>query len=112
MVLGALALAGVGIILFERWYGKQQESGAPLSAMMYCQAALIGVARSVAVVPGISRAAVTILGGLALGFNRRAVTELSFLLALPTMAAAVGLDLLKSGWSLNTPEYGLLAVGF
>ncbi|HPW44705.1 MAG TPA: undecaprenyl-diphosphate phosphatase, partial [bacterium] len=51
------------------------------------------------------------IGGLAIGLSRSVIVEFSFLLALPTMLAATGLDLLKSSWSLGRPEIITLAIG-
>jgi undecaprenyl-diphosphatase len=55
----------------------------------------VGVAQAVAIIPGVSRSGATIFGARALGFTKLAATELSFVLALPTIAAATGLDLLQ-----------------
>ena len=63
---------------------------------MYKRQAIIGVFQSLAVIPGVSRAAATIIGGLSLGIKRREIVEFSFLLAIPTMLAATALDLYKS----------------
>ena len=68
-------------------------------------------AQALAVVPGVSRAGATIVGGLLLGIKREAIVTFSFLLAVPTMAAATGYDLLKSGASFNSDEFYLLLVG-
>ncbi len=72
----------------------------------------IGVFQALAVVPGVSRAAATILGGLMLGMRRTAIVEFSFLLAVPTMLAATGLDLLRTAPSFAASEITLLAIGF
>jgi undecaprenyl-diphosphatase len=76
------------------------------------QAVVIGFFQSIAIIPGVSRAAATIVGGLILGLKRKTIVEFSFLLAVPTMAAATGLDLLKSGGGFSSGELGMLAVGF
>lgn len=62
--------------------------------------------------PGVSRSAATILGGLSLGLKRRTIVEFSFLLAVPTMLSATGWDLIKSAHSFSGQNLGLLAVGF
>jgi len=67
--------------------------------------------QSFAMVPGVSRAAATILGGLSLGIDRRTIVEFSFLLAVPTMLAATGYDLLKSMPAFTRQEIGLLSAG-
>ncbi len=79
--------------------------------MSYRQAFAIGCFQIIAMIPGVSRAAATIIGGLLVGLSRRAVVEFSFLLAVPTMLAATALDLVKHGASFSSSEYGLLALG-
>lgn len=109
VVICAMVIGGVLLILIEWWQMKQPKGAETVS---YRQAFLIGVAQSLAIVPGVSRSAATILGGLALGVERKTVVEFSFLLAVPTMAAATGLDLLKTGASFTTGEFELLGAGF
>ncbi len=72
----------------------------------------IGVCQCVAMVPGVSRSGATIVGALMLGVEKRAAAEFSFLLSLPTMAAAVGYDLLKSRNDLDFSALSQIAVGF
>jgi undecaprenyl-diphosphatase len=63
-------------------------------------------------IPGVSRAAASIFGAMAVGIDRQTAVEFSFLLAIPTMLAATALDLLKNGFSFNASEYWLLTAGF
>lgn len=112
-VVLALFLGGVAIILFERWHGKRDEASATgISGMTYRQAVLVGLAQALAVVPGVSRSGATIIAGLALGLSRTAITEFSFLLAVPTMAAATGYDLLKSAGTFSSSDLPVFLVGF
>ncbi len=76
------------------------------------KAFLIGVCQCVAMIPGVSRSGATIVGALLLGVEKRAAAEFSFLLSLPTMAAAVGYDLLKSRHDLDFSALSQIAVGF
>jgi undecaprenyl-diphosphatase len=62
-------------------------------------------------VPGVSRAAATILGGVFNGFDRRQAAEFSFLLAIPTMFAATGYDLYKESDSIQSGQLWILALG-
>ena len=78
----------------------------------YKKSFLIGVFQSISMIPGVSRSAATIIGGLMLGISRQTIVEFSFLLAAPTMAAATGLDLIKNASSFNLNQFGILAVGF
>ncbi len=113
-VVITLFVGGVIIILFERWLKSRRadhsETGS--SEMTYRQALLVGLFQSLAVIPGVSRSGATIIGGLSLGLSRTAITEFSFLLAVPTMAAATGLDLVKSAGSFSSGDLPVLAVGF
>lgn len=113
-IVATLFLGGVIILLFERWLKNRKPTvpEADASVMTYLQAFLIGLAQSVAVIPGVSRSGATIVGGLALGLSRTAITEFSFLLAVPTMAAATGYDLLKSAGSFSSADVPVLLVGF
>ncbi|MFA5000715.1 MAG: undecaprenyl-diphosphatase UppP [Candidatus Paceibacterota bacterium] len=116
VVLVALFVGGLILVLFEFWQSRRSLGGLTsklenLAEMPYWQAVVLGLCQSVAMIPGVSRSAATIVGGLALGLKREMIVEFSFLLAVPTMVAATGLDLVKSsvGFSLN--EWGLLLVG-
>ena len=80
--------------------------------MTYRQAFIIGLFPVVGHDPGVSRSASTIVGGLILGLKRKTIVEFSFLLAVPTMAAATGYDLLKSGSMFSLDQLQFLGVGF
>jgi undecaprenyl-diphosphatase len=112
LIAWMLLLGGVALILFERWQKKAMQKEAPLSEMPYRTAFLIGCIQALAIVPGVSRAGATIVGGMLLGIDRTAIVEFSFLLAIPTMLAATGYDLLKSGSAFAGTEWNLLIVGF
>ena len=111
IVLWSLMLGGIVLILFERLHRKGEEKIDSLEKISYQQAVGIGLVQTLAVIPGVSRAAATIVGGMALGVKRRTIVEFSFLLAVPTMAAATALDLLKSGSAFNEIQYMVLGIG-
>lgn len=71
----------------------------------------IGLFQSISMIPGVSRFAASIVGGLFQSLSRVEAVEFSFLLAIPTMAAASGYDLLKSGLSFTLHEYLILGIG-
>lgn len=113
IVVLALFLGGIALIVFELWYREKQNEGkAESHELSYRQAFIVGLAQSLAVIPGVSRSAATIVGGLALGVSRKAIVEFSFFLAVPTMAAATSLDLLKSSFVFSGGEWLMLALGF
>lgn len=111
IVLWSLFLGGVFLIVFEIFY-REKAGQEGLTAISYPQAFLIGVFQSLAIVPGVSRAAATIVGGLLLGVKRKDIVEFSFLLAVPTMLAATIFDLLKSGCHFSSNQSVFLAIGF
>ena len=112
IIVWALIVGGVLMILAEIFFRSKGGDPRGIDDITYRQAFCVGLFQSFAVVPGVSRAAATILGGLWLGVSRRAIVEFSFLLAVPTMLAATGFDLLKSSPSFSSAEAGILALGF
>lgn len=112
VVVASLLIGGICIILFEKFYKAKEDHITEITKISYSQAMLIGLFQALAVIPGVSRSAATILGGLILGVSRKTIVEFSFLLAVPTMLAATVLDLMKSDASLVSAEWGILAVGF
>ena len=114
VVVGALFLGGIFLIVFERFYHEKPDAKDDLSCLSYRDAVLIGLFQALAMIPGVSRSAATIVGGLVLGLRRKTIVEFSFLLAVPTMTAATALDLFKSAgqFSLNAEHFVFLAAGF
>lgn len=104
----ALIIGGIIMIIFE--YKKPTQKLE--KHISYYRALLIGFFQSLAIIPGVSRAGATIIGGQSLGISRKTIVEFSFLLAIPTMMAASGLDVIKSDFKFTTYEWSLLAVGF
>jgi len=112
VVLWALGLGGVALIVFELLHKEKEHASGSIRDMSYKQAVWIGLFQALAIVPGVSRSAATILGGLLVGLKRRTIVEFSFLLAVPTMLAASGLDLVKTSATFTLGQVGALAVGF
>jgi undecaprenyl-diphosphatase len=79
--------------------------------MRWSDALKIGFAQAFALIPGTSRSGATIIGGLLFGLSRRAATEFSFFLAVPTLIAAGGYDLLKNRALFNVQDLGMFGVG-
>ncbi len=112
LVVASLIIGGVALIMIEKWFSKRGETGIKIAEVGYPKLAAVGAIQALSMVPGVSRSAATIFGGMFVGMSREAAVEFSFLLAVPTMAAATGLDLLKMGTGFTKPEMQLLAVGF
>jgi undecaprenyl-diphosphatase len=112
VVLWSLLLGGIFLIIFELLYKKSNYFEQGIESITYKQAFVIGIFQSIAIIPGVSRSAATIIGGLLLGLKRKTIVEFSFLLAVPTMIAASGLDLVKNASSFSTSQFWFLAAGF
>ncbi|MBS1212696.1 MAG: undecaprenyl-diphosphate phosphatase [Proteobacteria bacterium] len=80
--------------------------------MSWQDALKLGFAQTLALIPGTSRSGATIIGGLFFGLSRKAATEFSFFLAIPTLFAATGYDLYKTRGLLSMDDLDLFAVGF
>ena len=111
-VLWALGLGGAFLIFFEYIHTEKESASSSIAEVSYTQAVWIGLFQAISIIPGVSRSAATILGGLLVGLKRRTIVEFSFLLAVPTMLAASGLSLLKTSVAFSMSEVGALAVGF
>lgn len=111
VVSAALIIGGIILILLDKKVVNNSSKHIEMENISYKNAFLIGIFQSISVIPGVSRAAATIIGGIFNGYDKRQATEFSFLLAVPTMFAATGYDLLKTKATLNVNEFGLLAVG-
>lgn len=104
-----LILYGIFFILIEN--KKFNVKVNSIKEMSYKLAIVIGFCQCLAMIPGTSRSGATILGALLLGVSRAAAAEYSFFLAIPTMAGATLLKLVKNGLHFSTLEWELLAVG-
>lgn len=119
IVLWSLFLGGIFLIVFEIYHhhicrpgrstNVENEESSEISLK---QSLVIGLFQSIAIIPGVSRSAATIIGGLWLGLKRTTIVEFSFLLAVPTMLAATSLDLVKNASAFSTSDFGALAIGF
>lgn len=114
VVILSLFIGGVVILIFDRWERTEAHTEAkpPYELISYKQAFWVGVFQAVSVIPGISRSAATIIGGRLFGISRIQIVEFSFLLAIPTMAAASGLDILKNYEVILEGNLGILVLGF
>ena len=121
IIVISLLIGGVGLIVIEKLSSfarsatadKKEENILDFSSISYKKSALIGIFQSIAMIPGISRSAATIIGGTLIGIERQVIVDFSFVLAIPTMAAATGYDVLKNyNIILSSGNFAVLAVGF
>ncbi|HMP88956.1 MAG TPA: undecaprenyl-diphosphate phosphatase [Kiritimatiellia bacterium] len=105
-----LALGAVWILVVEKFY--RQDDPVDLDQLTWITALGIGVFQCLAMWPGMSRSACTILGAMLLGLRRRAATEYSFFAAVPVMLAAGFYDLYSNWNELSVGSIPFFAVGF
>ena len=104
-----LIVYGIIMIIMEN---KQSTSKIKnLEDLTYKTAIFIGLFQCLALIPGTSRSASTIIGAVLLGASRFVATEFSFFLAIPTMLGASALKLLKAGFVFSGLEWLILGVG-
>ncbi len=109
-----LIVGGLAILAIERWLAGRPDHPRHHAAEDFSLGLSfkIGLAQTVAMIPGVSRSGATIMGALVLGADRRAATEFSFFLAVPTMLAATVYDLYKNWTALSLDSGLVIAVGF
>lgn len=95
IVAWALVIGGFAILAVER-LAKPTESGG-VANLTLRQSLVVGLVQCLAMIPGVSRSGATILGAMAMGVDRKTAAEFSFFLAVPTLAGATVLELLKHG---------------
>ena len=109
-VASALIVGGIAIFVIERVVKKPVVLD--MDKVSFKQALGIGLAQTLSLFPGVSRAGATIMGAMCFGLERKAATEFSFFLAIPTMFAATSYDLLKNFHYLTINDLHIFAVGF
>ena len=107
----ALAFIVGGFVILWAERRKHEIRVSSVDDMIWSDALKIGLAQTLALIPGTSRAGATIIGGLFSGLSRRAATEFSFFLAIPVLFAASAYELLKHRNLLSVDDLGVLAVG-
>jgi undecaprenyl-diphosphatase len=107
----SLIIGGVILILIDKRVINSKAEWEDVEHISYKNAFFIGLIQCFSMIPGVSRAAATIIGGVFNGLNKKQAAEFSFLLAVPTMFAASGYDLLKSGIDFNQEKVILIAIG-
>lgn len=112
ITLISLFIGGVLLIILELIHKEKDHHIDKIQEISFKNAFFIGLAQALAVIPGVSRSAATIIAALFLGTKRKAAAEFSFLLAVPTMLAATTLDLAKANFNYSSSEWSALLIGF
>lgn len=108
MIVAIMLLVGGVLLLFvDKWFNKPN----PDQEITYTKAFKIGFWQCVAMIPGVSRSAATIIGGMQQKLSRKNAAEFSFFLAVPTMAAASAYKLLKDYKHFNSENIDILIIG-
>jgi undecaprenyl-diphosphatase len=110
VVAVALIVGGIAILVIERV--AKRVTATSVEGMSWKTALGIGVIQCLSMIPGVSRSGATIMGALTLGVERKTAAEFSFFLAVPTMMAATGYDLLQSWDTLAVDDLRAIAIGF
>ncbi|MDR1451984.1 MAG: undecaprenyl-diphosphate phosphatase [Helicobacteraceae bacterium] len=108
----SLMIGGAILIAVELFYKPKKRLISDSNNIDFKQAFLIGCAQCFSMIPGASRSAATIIGGLLCGLDRSTAALFSFLLAIPTMLIAAGYDLYKNYDSFSADQTINLAIGF
>jgi undecaprenyl-diphosphatase len=123
VVAAAFIVGGLIIMVVERWH-RQKFSGRTkvgqarrsriesVDEMRPLDAFKVGLVQCLGMIPGTSRSGATIIGGMVLGLSRKAATDFSFFLAIPTLIAAGGYSLWKERALLSMDDFPMFAVGF
>lgn len=106
----ALAAGGVAMLIAERFL--RQRASRPLESLTAAQAIGVGLFQILALWPGTSRSAATIVGGMLLGLDRKGAAEFSFLIAVPVMLAAVCYEVVKMGSLFTAQDTTQFLIGF
>jgi len=104
-----LILGGIILIFVDRWFKGNEDI--PDRDVSYPEALKIGLFQVIAMIPGVSRSAATIIGGMTQKFSKRQAAEFSFFLAVPTMFAATAYKMLKGYEAINSSNIGILIFG-
>jgi len=107
----AVAFIVGGLIILWAERRKHEIRVGSVDEMTWSDALKIGLAQTLALIPGTSRAGATIIGGLFFGLSRRAATEFSFFLAIPVLFAASAYELFKHRSTLSADDLGVLGMG-
>jgi len=108
-VIISMILGGVVLLMIDNYFKAPVIDSE--DKIGFQKAFIIGVWQVIAMIPGVSRSAASIIGGMQQRLTRRVAAEFSFLLAVPTMIAATGYKLLKGYRAFSSHDVKILAIG-
>ncbi|KAA9345865.1 undecaprenyl-diphosphate phosphatase [Adhaeribacter soli] len=108
VVAVSLVIGGFILLFIDKYFDRAPDTD---QQPTFKQAFFIGLFQCFALIPGVSRAAATMVGGLTQGFNRKSSAEFSFLLAVPTMFVITAYQMLKSYETIKPEDLKMLAIG-
>ena len=111
-VLVALIVGGLLLIAAELYQKRRPVTAETVDDITYKQAFGIGMFQILSLWSGFSRSGSTISGGIFLGTSQKAAADFTFILSVPVMLGASGIDLIKSREHLVSSDYGLFLLGF
>ena len=111
IIAATLIIYGVLFILIENRNNDRSSKVNDLNQLSYLDAFKIGCFQMLALIPGTSRSGSTILGSMLMGVSRYVAAEFSFFLAVPAMAGASLIKLVKFGWNFTGSELSILVLG-
>ncbi|RYZ82038.1 MAG: undecaprenyl-diphosphate phosphatase, partial [Proteobacteria bacterium] len=111
VVAWSFILGGIILVWTDRYFAHLNTEGRKVSDLTYKDSALLGLFQSIAMIPGVSRSAATIVGGLLLKLNRKEAAEFSFFLGVPTLTAATLYKCLKIYKTIQPEQVHLLLIG-
>ncbi len=113
IVAWSLLIGGFFLLFIDKWLAKkgQTEQLHSTDRLTFKDSLIIGVIQCAALIPGVSRSASTIVGGLLRNLDRKTAAEFSFLLAVPTLGAATAYKLLKIAPQITSSDITVIIVG-
>jgi undecaprenyl-diphosphatase len=107
VVAFSLLIGGIILVFVDKWFQQSKAN----QEVTFKNAFVIGLFQVISMIPGVSRSAATIIGGLQQKLTRKNAAEFSFFLAVPTMFAASAFKLIKNYKVIDSTNLSLLLVG-
>jgi undecaprenyl-diphosphatase len=110
LIAASLFIGGIALLIIDHLTFLRKNSKS-IKSLKTTNLVSIGLFQSLSMIPGVSRSAASIVGGMFSGLSKAKAVEFSFLLAIPTMTATTGYDLFKNGLTFTPRELSLILLG-